>query len=467
MSRLEPVLQKLSDERENALKRFCDFLRIPSVSTDPAYRSHVQDGANWVAGMLREIGLEVTIEPTPGHPVVLARGGSGSAGSPHVLYYGHYDVQPPDPIEKWHSPPFEPTIRDDAVYARGASDDKGQVCCFLEALRAWQEVHGDIPVSVTVLIEGEEECGSDHLPDFVTRRKDQLVKDPRETVAVVSDTAMWDTPTDSIVAITYGLRGLAYYDIQLHGPDRDLHSGVFGGTLANPATTLAQVLGHLFDDRQRVTIPEFYDDVTTVSEEEYRRWAELQFDESAFLGNVDVDIGFGEADFDLLTRRWGRPSCDVNGLYGGYGGDGAKTIIPSFAGAKVSFRLAPNQRAAKICAAFETWIKGHSIPGCRWKLTPLGMADPVLVTTDSPFMAAAAHAVETTTGQKPMLVREGATIPIIADFKTTLGIDSLLIGFGRANDHIHAPNEKFDLNCFEIGCRTHAAVLAEMADLRL
>ncbi len=458
----DDVLAFLAKDKTNAIGRLRRFLSIPTVSTDPAFESHVRRGAKWVADTLEEIGLEATVQETGGHPVVVGKSTDSDASTPHVLFYGHYDVQPPDPLDKWTSPPFAPEIRDNAIVARGASDDKGQVSCFLEALRAWKQVHGRIPVPVTVLIEGEEECGSENLADFVRRNKAQL-KGPGEGVVVISDTTMWETPTESRVAITYGLRGMLYYDVQLHGPQRDLHSGMYGGTLANPATMLARVLGGLLDERHHVTIPHFYDDVVSPTDDERRRWSRLNFNEKAFLAEVGVDAGFGEDGFDVLSRRWARPTCDLNGLYGGYGGDGAKTVIPSFAGAKVSFRLAPDQRPDRLAAQFEEWIRSHEIPGCRWELTCHGQADPVLVPTDSPHVSAAGQAVKACAGHEPVLVREGATIPIVADFKNTLGMDSLLIGFARRNDCIHAPNEKFDLACFELGCRTHAVLLREMA----
>ena len=462
---LDTVLQHLADDRAGSLRRLNEFLSIPSISTDSAYAAHVRHGADWVAAALGEAGFDATIHETDGHPVVV--GTSGTDGDrPGILYYGHYDVQPPDPVESWNSPPFEPTVRDGAVYARGASDDKGQVCCILEALRAWKKARGDLPLPTTVLIEGEEECGSRNLPAFVERSRSLLnVGGDSRGVAVISDTTMWEGPDGPLVAITYGLRGLLYYELQLHGPARDLHSGMYGGTLANPATLLTKVLGGLFDDDRRVTIPGFYDDVAPLDEDERRRWGQLHFDEKAFLGEVGVIKGYGEKDFDLLARRWARPSCDVNGLYGGYNGEGAKTVIPRFAGAKVSFRLVPHQKPDKIAESFEAWVRSHEVDGCTWKLTHHGQAEPVVVPTESAHLAAAVRAVETSAGHRPVLVREGATIPVVNDFKKMLGLDTLLIGFGRINDCIHAPNEKFELNSFELGCRTHAALIAELGNM--
>lgn len=461
---IQDVFQFLDRNADAALNRLQDFLSIPSVSTDPAYRDGVQQGARWVADALAGVGLQAEIHQTAGHPIVLGHGkakpSAGSSSPPRrALFYGHYDVQPPDPIDKWTTPPFEPAVRDAAVYARGASDDKGQVCCFIEALRAWHTVHGGFPVDVTVMIEGEEECGIVQLGPFMQQHRDELTAD----IALVSDTSMWETPSGPRLAITYGLRGLLYFDLKLHHTARDLHSGVYGGSLANPATLLTKVLGGLFDDQHRVAIPGFYDDVAPVSEDERRRWAELDFDESAFWESIGATGPFGESGYTTLERRWARPSCDVNGLYGGYMGEGAKTVIPTFAGAKVSFRLAPNQDADRVAEAFIKWLHSHTVGGCRWEITELGRAWPVVVPTDSPYMAAAERAGVLSSGEPPAMIREGATIPVVADFKKLLGMDTLLIGFGRTNDRIHAPDEKFDLSCLALGARTHAALLAELA----
>lgn len=458
---LDAVLQYLKNDRANAIDRLSRFLSIPSVSTDPAYKADTVRGAEWVADTLDELGLDTTVHATDGHPIVLANNHHEnlSPDAIHVLFYGHYDVQPPDPLEDWITGPFEPTIRDGQIVARGASDDKGQVCCFLEAIRAWRHTRGNLPVRVTVLIEGEEECGSVQLRPFMESHRDQLNAD----IAIISDTAMWDPQT---VAITYGLRGLLYFDVQLHHANRDVHSGMFGGTFANPANVLTGILGKLFDENHRVTIPGFYDDVADLAEDERRQWSQLGFDEAAFFGPVDIEQGYGEKGYSILERKWARPSCDINGLYGGYGGAGAKTIIPGSAGAKVSFRLAPNQDPGKIATAFKAWLESHDVHGCRWQITQFGQADPVVVSNDSPYMTAAGRAIKRTSGRPPVLIREGATIPVVADFKNLLGIDTLLIGFGLHDDRIHAPNEKFNLDNFALGCDTHAAVLAELVKVK-
>jgi acetylornithine deacetylase/succinyl-diaminopimelate desuccinylase-like protein len=455
MPRVNDVLQHLDGDQKQAQKRLCDLLSIPSVSTDPTYSANLRKAAHWIADQLVEMGMNGVVHETAGHPVVMGQS-DDIPDAPTVLYYGHYDVQPPDPIDAWTTPPFEPTIRNNAVYARGASDDKGQVCCILEAMRAWQQVHGKLPINVKIIIEGEEEIGSANLPAFIQEHKNELAAD----VVVISDTTMWD---DSTVAITYGLRGLLYFDLKLHGPSRDLHSGMYGGILANPASLITRVLGKLLDDNNHITIAGFYDDVLALTDDERSRWVQLGFDQVQYLGDVGVNTPFGEAGFETLERKWVRPSCDVNGLYGGYMGQGAKTVIPSFAGAKVSFRLAANQDPQKIADQFHAWINSHDVGGCRWEITEHGRANPVIVPIDSPHLAAASCAIEKASGKPPVLVREGATIPIVTDFKSILGIDSLLVGFGLVDDCIHSPNEKFNLDCFRLGCRSHAVMLQQFA----
>jgi len=457
-------LSYLEKDADSAIARLTELLSIPSVSTDHHYKEDVVRGAQWIADQLQEVGLEVEIHDTGGHPAVVGRTRDEDVtnpAAPRVMFYGHYDVQPPDPLEKWDSPPFEPVIRDGAIVARGASDDKGQVMCFIEALRAWYKGSDErkFPVPITVLIEGEEECGSVHLQPFIEKHRELLKCD----VVLISDTTMWESKSGPVPAITYGLRGLLYFDIQLHGPSRDLHSGVYGGTLANPCTILTRVLGNLFDEKHRVVVPGYYDDVVAPTETELKQWSKLDFDASDFLGGVGVQHAYGEDGYSTLERRWSRPACDINGIYGGYMKEGAKTVIPTFAGAKVSFRLAANQDPKKIAEAFTRWLHHQPVHGLRWQITPHGSAAPVAVATDSPFIAAAKRAIVTSCGREPVLVREGATIPVVADFKRILGVDSLLIGFGRNDDRIHSPNEKFDLANFALGCKTHAALLGEMA----
>ncbi len=455
----DQALQHLDANRDQRIARLCEYLKIESVGTDSAFDAQTQHAAQWTAEQLRACGLSVEVIDTPGNPIVLAKTKHAPAGAPRVLFYGHYDVQPADPVGLWTTPPFEPTVRatpagQPAIYARGASDDKGQVMCFIEALRAWRETAGALPIDITVLIEGEEESGSRNLEPFIDEHRGDLAAD----IAVVSDTSMWD---DGQPAITYALRGLLYFDVKLHGPSRDLHSGVYGGTIANPANELAKVLGQLFDAEHHVTIPGFYDDVAGPGSEELAQWAELSFDAQAWADSVGAGQPFGEAGFDTLQRRWSRPSCDVNGLYGGYMSAGAKTVIPSFVGAKVSFRLAPDQQPDAIAESFGRWLEDRTPIGCRWEITEWGRATPVMVSTDSSYLDAARRAMATGCGTEPVLVREGATIPVVGTLKDKLGIDTLLMGFGKHDDAIHSPDEKFELACFDMGCRSHAALLGE------
>lgn len=453
---IDNVLQQLAANRSDAIERMKAFLRIPSISTQPNHAQDCHAAAEWVKGQLEAAGFNADIHATDGHPIVVARNEDAPDDAPKVLFYGHYDVQPPDPLNLWTTEPFEPTIRDNRLYARGASDDKGQVCCFLEAIRAWHESVGRVPVNITVLIEGEEECGSENLDKFINEHQDLLAAD----VALISDTAMWGEGTP---AICYALRGMVYFDVKLHGPDRDLHSGVYGGSLANPATELVHVLGKLFDDQHRVTIDGFYDDVIPLEQDERDRWKNLDFDDDEFAKSVGLDALHGEAGFTTLERRWARPSLDINGIYGGYMDEGAKTVIPSFAGAKVSMRLAANQDPVKIDTAFRAWLERQTPPGCRWEITDYGKAYPVILPTDSRYMQAARRAIEIGCNKSPVLMREGATIPVASTFKTVLGIDTLLMGFGRNDDCIHSPNEKFDLDCYDMGCRSHVALIWELA----
>lgn len=460
-----PVLQAIERDKKESVERLKRLLEIPSVSTDPSYAEHIQTAAHWVAEHLTHTGLTAQILPTQGHPAVVAQTSKdlvANPEAPRVLFYGHYDVQPPDPVEKWTTPPFEPDVRDGAdgpaVFARGACDDKGQIMCFLEALRAIVQEQGKLPCPITVLIEGEEEIGSEHLPDFVQQHRDLLQAD----TCIVCDTSMWDSHTP---AITYALRGLVYFDVKLHGPRRDLHSGVYGGTLANPATVLARVLGRLHDDDYRITIPNFYDDVEPVNPEEFEQWSRLGFKEEDFVGSVGSEM-HGEAGYTTLERRWARPACDINGLYGGYMGEGAKTVIPAYAGAKVSFRIPAKMDPVKVSRQFIDWLNAQDVGGCRWEITNHGEAHPVMTPTDSPYLQAAMQALDEVSDQPPALVREGATIPVVADFQRCLGLDTLLIGFGLNSDSIHSPDEHFGINRYLLGQKALTLTLEHMAKVK-
>ena len=458
------LFDQIQQDHDAAVDRLCDFLKIPSVSTDPHYADDVQICADYLRDILaNDIGLDVQVCETPGHPVVLAKVPPhmiAQPDAPKILFYGHYDVQPPDPLDKWDTPAFEPNIRDNKVFARGAVDDKGQVACMIEALRNLKKAHpeGKLPAPMTLLIEGEEEIGSAHLPKFIKDNKDQLAAD----ICIVCDTSMWNADTP---AITYALRGLLYFDIQLHGPSRDLHSGVYGGTLANPCNILTRVLGNLFDDKNRINIPGFYDDVDEITAAEHSAWDGLHFNEDEFLGEVNAKP-FGEHRYTTLERRWARPSCDINGIYGGYMGKGAKTVIPTFAGAKVSFRIPASMDPVKTAKQFTDWLKNQNVADLEWKLESHGVAYPTAMAMDSQYMSAAQAAIQSVTGKKPAMVREGATVPVVADFHQILGLDSLMIGFGLETDAIHSPNEHFGLDRFLLGTKTLAQTLLNLSELQ-
>ncbi len=444
-----------------SVERLKDFLRIPSVGTDPAYRDDTLRCAEWLAGQLREIGFDARSRPTAGMPMVIGHW-PGPPGSPHILYYGHYDVQPADPFELWDSPPFEPALVDGAngprLVARGAVDDKGQVMTWVEAFRAWKTVRGGPPVSVSVIVEGEEEAASASFVPFLEAHRDELKAD----VCVVSDTGMMgpDSP-----AITYMLRGLVYLEVKITGPTRDLHSGMYGGSVPNPINVLTRILGQLHDSEGRVRIPGFYDDVLEVREAELRAWRQSGFDEQAFLGGIGLSRSQGEAGRSVLERVWARPTCDINGIWGGYTGEGSKTVIPSHASAKLSCRLVPDQDPGKVAAAVERFFRERLPADCRLDFIDHGRGRPVRVATDSPWLQAARQGIQDVFGKPPALIGCGGSIPITAPLREILDLDVLFVGFGLDDDRVHSPNEKFDLVCYEKGIRTHAAMLGRFAEM--
>ncbi len=464
MAKLEPVLAHIHNDFDAAVARYLEFLRIPSVSTDPAYKEDVRRAGVWLEGQFRALGFDVTLHDTPGHPILLAHYNADAPGAPHLLYYGHYDVQPPEPLELWDNPPFEPAIVDGPhgkrVIARGAVDDKGQVMTFLEAFRAWKEVHGALPVTLTVLIEGEEESGSTSLPGFLAAHAATL---SRANAAVVTDTNAWDIDTP---AITYRLRGNVYVEVTLQGPSRDLHSGLYGGAVINPINALTEVLGQLHDRDGCVQLPGFYDDVAELSESERKAWASLPFDETGFLSEVGLTQSVGETNRTLLERLWARPTCDINGIWGGYTGPGSKTVIASRASAKISFRTVPRQDPAKIVQAFKMFLDYRTPPDCTWRIQQFGASAGVLVPIEGALMQAARSGLEEIYGRPAAMVGSGGSIPVVGHMRKQLGLDSILVGFGLADDRIHSPNEKFELKCLKNGILSHAAILSRMGDLK-
>jgi len=445
----------LSENRSRFEDELCELLRIASVSADSRHKEDVRRAADWVAGQFRSLGFATEIVPTAGHPIVFAQS-PHVAGAPTVLVYGHYDVQPPDPLGEWTSPPFEPTRRNGNLYARGATDDKGQMLTHVKSAEAWIKTAGKLPINLKYLIEGEEEVGSENIYAFLDQNTEKLACD----VVVISDCSQFGPGKP---AITYGLKGLAYFELRLSGPKQDLHSGTFGGAVTNPANALAKMLAALRDEDGRVTIQGFYDDVVALTDREREQFRQLDFSEPEFMRKIGVDAVTGEKGYTTLERRWVRPTFDINGLTSGYQGEGAKTVLPAKASAKFSFRLVPNQDPKKIAAALETKLRGLCPPGIRMELVPFGAGPGVVMSLDSPYMAAAARAIERSFGRAPVYIREGGSIPIVTAFRQQLGVDVLLLGWGQDDDNTHSPNEKFSLDDFHRGIKASAYLWQELA----
>jgi succinyl-diaminopimelate desuccinylase len=448
----------LETNRERHERELCELLRIPSVSAASAHRADVRKAAEWVAEQLDRMKLAAELVQTAGHPIVYAES-PPVRGAPTVLVYGHYDVQPPDPLDEWKSPPFEPTVRDGNIYARGATDDKGQMLTHVKSAEAWMATAGRLPLQLKFLIEGEEEVGSTSLEKFIEENKKRLACD----VVVISDTCQFGPGQP---AITYGLRGIAYYELRLSGPRQDLHSGTFGGGVANPANALVSMLAALVNERGQVQVPGFYDDVQAITPRERAEFARLPFDEAAFMRQIGVDALRGEEGYTTLERRWARPTFDINGLWSGYQGEGAKTVLPARAGAKFSFRLVPNQDPRKITQALQTRLGELCPPGIRMELVEYHGAPGVVVPLESPYVAAAQRAIEEGFGKKPVFMREGGSIPVVATFHDLLGVDTLLLGWGLDDDNTHSPNEKFSLADFHRGIKASAHLWRHLADVK-
>ncbi len=455
MADLPDFGQYLDDHRQQFEDDLCQLLRIPSVSTDSQHAQEIRSAAQWVMDHLRGLGLKSELIETDGHPIVYAES-PPVRGAPTVLVYGHYDVQPPDPLDEWHSPPFEPTFRDGNVIARGATDDKGQMLTHINSAQAWMETVGSLPVQLKFLIEGEEEVGSESLYKLLEKDANKLACD----IVVVSDTSQF---APGQPAITYGLKGIAYFELRLKGPMQDLHSGTFGGAVTNPVNALARILAALVDLDGRVQIPHFYEDVLPLTDREREQFAQLGFDEQAFMTRLGVDGVTGEAGYTTLERRWARPTCDVNGIWGGYQGEGGKTVLPASAGAKFSFRLVPNQDPAKITAALRTMLDELRPPGIAMELVEMHNAPGVVVSLDSPYVSAAARAIEHGFGCPPVYIREGGSIPIVTAFRERLGVDTLLLGWGQDDDNTHGPNEKFSLADFHRGIKASTYLWSELS----
>ncbi|HUT93487.1 MAG TPA: dipeptidase [Thermoguttaceae bacterium] len=449
----------LASQAERFEQELCQLLRIPSVSADPACRNDIDRTADWVAKQFRRLDFTTEVVQTAGHPLVLAES-PPVEGTPTVLVYGHYDVQPPEPLDQWDSPPFTPTRRDGNIYARGAADDKGQMLTHLFSAEAWIAVRRSLPVNLKFLIEGEEEVGSMGLEQFIAEHPERLACD----CIVVSDGCQFGPGQP---AITYGLRGILYFELELTGPNRDLHSGSFGGSVTNPANALATILAALLDERGKVQIPGFYDDVVPISEPERRQFAMLPFDEKQYWAQLGVSDAAGEAGYTALERRWARPTFDVCGLTSGYQGQGAKTVLPAKASAKISFRLVPKQDPKKITEALRARLAELCPLGISLKLTGMAGSPGLLVPLDSPYVQAAARAIEYAFGRSPVFTREGGSIPIIATMHKTLGADALLLGWGQDDDNTHSPNEKLSLADFHRGIKASARLWQELSKIRV
>ena len=455
---MHPAIEYIQERRSAFVEELKGFLRIPCVSTKSEHKADMQKAAEWLVEQMRVMGLEhVAILPTAGHPVVYADW-LHAAGKPTALIYGHYDVQPAEPLELWTTGAFDPTVRNGELFARGAVDDKGQVFMHLKALEAHLKTAGRLPVNVRLLIEGEEEIGSPSLDAFIRQHKAMLQTD----VVVISDTAMI---TKDAPGITVGLRGLVYFQIDLEVAKSDLHSGGFGGSIENPAMALAQLLAQLKDRNGRITIPGFYDDVRRLPAAERRALAKLPFSEKKFQKNLGAPALFGEKGFTTLERLWARPTLEVNGLCSGFIGEGAKTVLPCRAMAKVSMRLAPNQDPNKIARLFAQHVKRLAPKTVRLKITEVsGRGTPWLVPTDHPSLQAVARAIQKGFGKKPVYTRTGGTIPVVATFDRLLKAPILLMGIGLPDENAHAPNEKLDLDNLHHGMLSAAYLHLELAE---
>ena len=455
---IDDVLKWVDDNLPASLERLFALLSIDSISTDPAMAESVLRAADWLVADLEGMGFSAARRPTPGHPVVV---GHHDGPGPHVLFYAHYDVQPVDPIELWETPPFSPRLitRADgsqAIAGRGAADDKGQMMTFLEAARAWKAVTGRLPARVSVMLEGEEESGSANLKLFMEANAAELKAD----VALVCDTSMWSRERP---AITTSLRGLVGEEVTITAANQDLHSGMFGGAARNPIHLLAGILAGLHDETGRVTLPGFYDGVEEIPAEIRQQWAELGFDPAEFLGEVGLSEPAGERGRTVLEQIWARPTCEVNGIQGGYTQAGFKTVIPSKASAKVSFRLVGEQDPQKIADSFRAFVQ-ERLPGdCTATFTAHGASPGLRLDIDGPWLTRARRALAEEWGEDPALVGAGGSIPVAGYLREVLGVSPLMIGFGLDDDRIHSPNEKYDLTSFHGGIRSWVRILAALA----
>ena len=450
---LDATLSRIDNDIAAATDRLLDLLRIPSISTDPAFAEECDRAADWLVADLASMGVEASKRPTPGHPMVV---GHVDGPGPHVLFYGHYDVQPVDPLDLWDRDPFDPAIEETAkgkvIRGRGASDDKGQLMTFVEACRAWKEVHGDMPCKITFFFEGEEESGSPSLIPFLQENAEELKAD----IALICDTGLFESRVPSIIT---QLRGLLGEEIILTGPDKDLHSGMYGGAAMNPIRVLTRILANLHDDQGRIQVPHFYDGVQDLPPEIKAQWEALGFDHGAFLGDVGLAKPAGEQDRSALEMIWSRPTAEINGIIGGYTGDGFKTVLPSQASAKVSFRLVGQQDPHAIRKHFRAWVEAQLPEDVTVTYKGHGNSPAGQMVTDHPTFEAARAVLGAEWGNDAAFTSCGGSIPVAGYFKTYLEMDAILAGWGKDDDQIHSPNEKYDLESFHKGIRSWARIL--------
>ncbi len=451
-------LDYLNQTEKQRLDDLFEFLRFPSVSAKSEHQPDMVKCATWLCDHLKAIGFKSEVLPTGGHPLVYGEY-LVSPKLPTVLYYGHYDVQPPEPFDLWKTPPFEPRVDGGYIWARGCADNKGQLFTHVKGLEAALKTNGTLPLNVKLLFEGEEEVHSAHLPAWIKKNRKMLAAD----IAVVSDTAMF-SPT--LPAVTFGLRGIASCEVFVYGPDKDVHSGSFGGAIANPANMLCRLVSQLHDKDGRVAIPGFYKAVKPLTKWERAQFKKLPFNEKGYMKELGVKGLQGEKGYSTYERSWSRPTCDVNGITSGYQGEGAKTIIPSFASCKITMRLVPDQEPMDICNKLEKFLLKIAPKSVRIKVDKHGGASAVVVPQEGPWLDAAARAIKVGFGKAPVFMKEGGSIPIVGEFKATLGVDTLLIGFCQNTDNIHSPNERFRVQDFERGCKTAAALPFELAGVK-
>jgi acetylornithine deacetylase/succinyl-diaminopimelate desuccinylase-like protein len=452
---MKEILKYIEANRSRYLSELKEFIAIPSVSTDPGHRKDIRRCAEWIAAHLKTIGMKgVRIHPTKGHPIVYSEW-LGAPGAPTILLYGHYDVQPVDPVNLWTTPPFEATIRGENIYARGTADDKGQVLIHFKSIEAFMKKEGRLPVNLKMIIEGEEEIGSEHLAGFVKANKKLLKAD----LVVISDTSMF---AKGVPSLCYGLRGLSYMQIEVTGPNRDLHSGSFGGSVHNPVQALSEIIAKLHDEKGRVTIPGFYDRVRKLTAKERSSFRRLPWNDARYAKDLGVGELYGEKGFTTLERLWARPTLECNGIWGGFTGEGAKTVLPAKASAKISMRLVPDQKASAVAKLFEKHIRKLAPKSVRVDVTYLHGGEAAITPLASPGVRAAVKALEKGFGKKPLYQREGGSIPIVVQFKEILGLETVLLGFGLPDENAHAPDEFLNLGNFFGGIRTVAHFYNEL-----